>query len=699
MIPVRLLVENFLPYRNPGPLDLTGVHIACLTGHNGAGKSSLLDAMTWALWGKARDGKPSDDELIYHNATDMQVQFEFELGGQRYLVVRKRSKSKRGQTVLELQVQEAESGRWRGLSEATLRATQDKITALLRMDYDTFCNSAFLQQGQADAFTKKAPADRKKILYDILGLAKWEDYEQRAKDQVARLKVELQVLEREIASLDAELRRRPDYEAALTTAREEVVAVAAQLAAAEVEVRNADEARQRVVQLKRDRESLTLRLKQEQTELAGIEAELARLLKQSDPAQVQAAIEQAEARLADLDAAEAQREAVRQQAGELSNLVAALRGENGALEQEGNSLNKRLETLRDATEALCPTCGQPLSEEKRLELVDTLMADRDARRQRWADNGARMKEMQREVSTLETEQRQLDGQLRERPALQRQIADLRGQLGRAEEAAQNRQLHQTRLTRWQAIVAELTEQLTTNQREVGAGEAIVSAAEDKLRAVQQLRFQQTEAQQKLGGAQQALSALDALVERRLQKLNEQQQKGEELRLLDILRVAFGRTGVPAMIIEAAVPEIEENANALLGRMTSGRMTVAFETQRETKQGNVRETLDIQIADELGTRAYEMYSGGEAYRVNFAIRVALSKLLARRAGAELRTLMIDEGFGTQDAQGREHLVDAITAIQADFDRILVITHIEELKDAFPVRIEVRKTDQGSVFELV
>ena len=105
-----------------------------------------------------------------------------------------------------------------------------------------------------------------------------------------------------------------------------------------------------------------------------------------------------------------------------------------------------------------------------------------------------------------------------------------------------------------------------------------------------------------------------------------------------------------------------------------------------------------ISDELGTRPYELYSGGEAFRINFAIRIALSRLLARRAGAQLRSLFIDEGFGTQDARGREQLVAAINSIQDDFDRILVITHIDELKDAFPARIEVTKTPQGSHFTL-
>ncbi|MBT9142336.1 MAG: Nuclease SbcCD subunit C [Dehalococcoidia bacterium] len=90
--------------------------------------------------------------------------------------------------------------------------------------------------------------------------------------------------------------------------------------------------------------------------------------------------------------------------------------------------------------------------------------------------------------------------------------------------------------------------------------------------------------------------------------------------------------------------------------------------------------------------------GESFRINLALRIALSRLLARRAGAPLPTLIIDEGFGTQDAAGRGKLVEAINSIQDDFERIIVITHIEELKDAFPVRIEVTKTDEGSTITI-
>ncbi len=210
-----------------------------------------------------------------------------------------------------------------------------------------------------------------------------------------------------------------------------------------------------------------------------------------------------------------------------------------------------------------------------------------------------------------------------------------------------------------------------------------------------LEAQDSNIKLRLGAAQQELRALEH-AEQKLQEGQKQLNRlVEEVALYQELAAAFGKKGVQALLIESVVPEIEEEANHLLHKMTNGRLSVQMETQRETKSGTVQETLQIIIADEVGPRNYEMYSGGEAFRVNFALRVALSRLLARRAGAQLRTLFVDEGFGSQDSQGRQRLIETINSISQEFDQILVITHIEELREMFPVHIDVRKGQHGSI----
>jgi exonuclease SbcC len=215
---------------------------------------------------------------------------------------------------------------------------------------------------------------------------------------------------------------------------------------------------------------------------------------------------------------------------------------------------------------------------------------------------------------------------------------------------------------------------------------------------QALAAQQKQAQELVWSVKSKLERCSELEIKQKEKVKLLSQAARDEKIYKDLAQAFGKKGIQALLIEMALPEIEAEANRLLGRMTDNRMHVKIETQRETKKGDVIETLDINIADELGTRNYEMFSGGEAFRIDFAVRIALSKLLARRAGAPLPTLIIDEGFGTQDSSGIEKLKEAINSIQEDFDKILVITHIEELRDAFPTRIDVIKTAEGSTLEV-
>lgn len=168
-----------------------------------------------------------------------------------------------------------------------------------------------------------------------------------------------------------------------------------------------------------------------------------------------------------------------------------------------------------------------------------------------------------------------------------------------------------------------------------------------------------------------------------------------IRRRKVLEKACGREGVRVLLIERALPEIEDDANELLGRLTSGEMRITLETQRQLKSSDrLAKTLDIHIADNEGERPYENYSGGEQFRVNFAIRLALSKILAKRAGARLQTQVVDEGFGSQDPNGRQRLIEAINIVQADFKKVLIISHIDEMRDAFPTWISVEKGVNGS-----
>ncbi len=298
---------------------------------------------------------------------------------------------------------------------------------------------------------------------------------------------------------------------------------------------------------------------------------------------------------------------------------------------------------------------------------------------------AQARRAEEEARAVETEWQALESARAVLQHLDREIADLRAQIQTLE-----------------AQLNPLRARHTEASRQLQAAESQTPNTAEAERKLADLRERIAELQKARGGLQQQ-AYLIAKYKRNLAELTARREAiARDIGRFKALENAFGRNGIPSLLIEQALPVLEEEANRILERLTDGQMHVHFRTQapyKDVKRKDMKETLDIIISDAYGQRDYESYSGGEAFRVDFAIRVALARLLAHRAGARLQTLVIDEGFGSQDAEGRQRLLEAIRAVQDDFAKILVITHIEELKEAFPARIEVRKTSRGSQVEVV
>ena len=826
-------------------LDFQGIHLAVLTGENGAGKSSLLDAITWTLWGKARAKR--DDELIYLGQTEMEVEYTFDLGGNVYRVIRKRDASRRGRSDLSFQIEDA--GGWRTLTENNIRATQQKINDLMRLDYDTFINSAFLLQGRADEFTTKPPGKRKEILSEILGLGIYEVYEQRARERAVAKEREVAGIVARIEQIEQELAREPAYRTELAAAQQEAAELSQKLQLAEAEMDALREQHRAINEKQRQLDDLSERLAGAETDIADVAEEIAAakdrieefrvlLTRQTEIEEGVAALKQAResvkdwdrrlqesAKLSDrkyeLDKAfhtaraeieanlreitarldllspkvadlEARREQLAEAQAELDALQALseereanqatltdLREETARLKEQNRQLKVEMDDIKanltrlEQADSNCPVCQRPLDETHRAEVLAQFEQKGKAKGDAFRANQTRLREIGQEQEALQKRITEAERQLRGLAAMQGKVARLKQSVEEAESVAEDLALAQAqqaelqkrldsqefaaevvaaldevkaelaslgydetahqqaradverlghfeeegrilaeaekriaeeekRLEKAQARHTRLLEQTAADRQKIAELEKeTASLAELSARLneasseVNRLQREDRFARDKVAAANQKLNHIAYLAKQRGEQEDELQQAREVQGIYRELQQAFGKKGVQAVLIDSAIPEIEDEVNRLLGRMTDSRMHVRFETQREAKSGDSTiETLDIRISDEIGARDYELYSGGEAFRVNFAIRVALSKVLARRAGARLQTLVIDEGFGTQDGQGRERLVEAISAIRDDFEKIIVITHIDELKDAFPIRIDVWKTPEGS-----
>ncbi|TME38768.1 MAG: SMC family ATPase [Chloroflexi bacterium] len=832
MIPLTLNVRNFMSYTDVHePLRFDGIHVAVLTGDNGHGKSALLDAITWALWGRAR--ARAVDELIHAGASEMEVEFEFELDGDTYRVIRKRQRrGKSGYSDLQFAV--LADGGYKPLTERSVVETERLIERTLRMSYDTFTNSSFIQQGRADSFTTNSPADRKRILAEVLELGYYDELEGRAKERFKTREAELLDERRLAQDWQAEIARRPEYQSELDRLRTELTALeahvgqleeqitlararvtqlesgqqqveetqarlhrfsldrariggalrerqslreqaqsvvaraadiekaAAELDAVQRELELAMQKQSQYLPLERTREAAVRTLVAEQARLEGEVVQRERRLAEirqasAQLASLQLALERVQREAASLAQIEAQHAELQEVVGRAREQAAEKRTINAQLKKEMLELRAHISEL-DAL-STCPTCQRPMDAQHKQRLRDEYVVQGQRLRDEFRAHEGAYRELEAGVSRDEALLASAVATLRNRETIHRRLAQSEAALAQAEEAARQAAVlekelgERQRLLREGAFAADARRELQRVERDIAAlGYDEQRHASSRARAAQlagvdrerqlleqaRLSAEHLDAQivelegnlarlaEECAADEQRLVELRALTQglplerQRLAELTQPQSKldncaflerkqRESLARQDALRreqsvygdlaYAFGRRGVQAMIIETAIPEIEEEANRILSRMTDGRMHVKFETQRDVRSGvGTIETLDIKISDELGTRSYEMFSGGEGFRVNFAIRIALSRLLAHRAGTRLQTLVVDEGFGSQDQDGRDRIVEAIQAIEPEFEKILIITHLEDLRDRFPVRIEVSKTPRGSTYAL-
>ena len=206
MIPLTLELKNFLSYgEQTQRADFKDYSLICLSGKNGHGKSALLDALTWAIWGQARKTTgttKADEGLLRLGQTRMLVSLEFLFAGNTYRVRREFAKTYgKPYSALDFELFDNTTNRFISLTDKTVRATQTKIENLIGLDYETFINTAFLRQGQSNEFSKKSAKERKHILATILGLSKYDALQQQALEKIRQYNEE----KRSIAAIQEQL--------------------------------------------------------------------------------------------------------------------------------------------------------------------------------------------------------------------------------------------------------------------------------------------------------------------------------------------------------------------------------------------------------------------------------------------------------------------------------------------------------------
>ncbi|HXG42582.1 MAG TPA: SMC family ATPase [Dehalococcoidia bacterium] len=197
MRPIRLTLEGFTCYRRRVEVDFSDLDLFAITGPTGAGKSSLVDAMTYALYGQAPRVRNQVRDLISQGAERMRVAFEFESGGRRYRVAR--STARRGHADVQLEEMDPETGQW--LPKADRRVDVNQLVRdIVGMDYEGFVRSVVLPQGRFHLFLAGGREERDRVLEDLLGLDLYRAVMQRANDLAQRAQAQAEELARRLGT-------------------------------------------------------------------------------------------------------------------------------------------------------------------------------------------------------------------------------------------------------------------------------------------------------------------------------------------------------------------------------------------------------------------------------------------------------------------------------------------------------------------
>ncbi len=736
MRPREIKMQYFAKYHEAS-VDLSPVSLAVIVGKNGSGKSSLVDAITIALYGEGTRGGVRDlDNYVTRGRDEFTIQLPFEIGDKTYRVIRSHSK-KRNKTNLDFCVWSG--AEWVDMVEKTTGRTnadvQAKINEVLRIDYKTFVSSSIILQGQSGAFTAMTDAGRKEAFCKILGLDIWDRMLDITKDKQKELRASVKDLEDKEQGIAAVAEGKPRLIDSLATLTAKIDVLALNIENVEstlatyrasagqepvlrsslTEIDNAIASQNRIVegnntqitradkQIKEDEEKVNdcqkvLGRREEVEAAVKADAELAEELARQDTKAREYSTLNDKAINIERGKAKWDKETEKEIAGVEARIESAKK-QTSVMSQVpcvGDTKNScpLLAGAKKAADGLI-VLEWSLNDYKakinpHIESWQTALKERDAV---GYDQGAhdlfkRQLTETRKVSSLKS---QLDSATVRVEDLTKKIAELR-------ESILDLQKKNSEAN---AEISNLQKRKEEIMVKLDGLKEIVDAINGSSEKLTDLRNQQTDANTEIGRVKLSLEQAEKS-EIELGVVREKLQVArDDLAVQDVLSQACNKKGgVPALILENAVPEVERLANNLLDEMTGGRFAVRIDTQVIGKSTHeAQEAFQITVLDCGVDGPYETYSGAERFMIDLSLRVAISKFLAHRAGAEIRLLVLDEGLGACDDDNQQAVMDAIRKVSEEFAITLVITHIEKLQDEFTQRIDVTKDADGSKVKVV
>ena len=671
MLPITMKVNNFTSYIDE-TIDFNeyGSPII-ICGNNGNGKSSIIDMITTALYFRARgtDSRGSGmDDLINKDEKEMIVDFTFQMNNTNYEIIRK--KVRNGSHSLTLLIDGVDQS-------VSIKETQQKINDILKMDYETFMDTVCIGQNNSASFMEKTPDKRKEVFSQILNLDKYDVLEKYTKELKKNVTAKIESISSKVSEKESMVKFKDDYTVKLAEYEKEY----SKLDTKELEKELEDVTKQKIEyeSIKYRNELIIRRRNKLQEQIKYSKYDIDSNIKLRE--ELKTALDQYVDSSDSVEILNKEISEVRESYTSAKEHVASINASLQQLKLELSKVKQKKQKMQDHGIGICESCGQAITEEYKKQYIDGLNSEGN--------------EIVKKAKSLENDKTELIDKANSFAAIGKektqQLNDIHNIITERKNKEYKLTVTAEKISSDEKNLIELEKELEENNK------ADIKELEDKKfndgdikRKISEIRDNQQNYSNKISVLKDRLKMI-AEAEDSVNELKDEQHNLElEKTDYESLVTAFGKSGIQSLIIENTLPDIENEINDILDKLTSGKISISFITQKQAKTKKTAiDTLDIIVHDNGIDRKYESFSGGEKFRIDFSCHVGISKFLTKRADATIDMFILDEGLASQDINARTIFVDSIKMLSDKFKKILIITHIDTIKEAFDNKMFVTK----------
>lgn len=721
MQPLGLYLENFTCYKTTY-INLREISSAIIIGKlnnndhfsNAVGKSSIFKSIEYVLFNYFEDGL---EKIVRDEAEKCNVVFDFSIDGIEYRVSRSRTKKGISDLTLYKKINENpvyhtvvndeiipsfSDKDWKDISGRRASDTEKDLEKITKINIKLFRIFVHFVQNDFSGLTSATPQKRKGILKDALDLSIYPKLEKLAKDKANELQKEI---DRNNTLLNSLVENRfVDADMApqkISLLSQKIVSDNNSLLLINNQI---DEMKSNILLLNSQIQSSDKDYVELQKSFTAQKQEI-EVLKNSLTSfsnKKTSSISDAKKIISDVKGITSSIKSLEEnnfdQITELSNDLDKIKSKTITLNVEVSSLlelNKEL-LLPLPDENYCKHCRQKMSEEHK-------EACRKQVAEQVASNKNILSNKRQQILVLEANAKEINAKLIKMSEDKKRLDALKNNLiSKSKELETKKSMH----NEFSIMVAKF-------ENEIKQKEIILSDVKEKLNKasrdeVEKLNIEVAKLNTSLKEELKKYSELQNSIQiesknkyslelnleneiknrEKIKKIQDELKKVEEDYKIypDIIK-GFSSSGIPNFIINNILGDLQEEANNLLEKLKPG-LQLSFLLEKTTSKDEVKDTLDIIYNINGRQRGFSQLSGAQQFVVNFSLKLALSFLLQKMSGVNIKFLLLDEVDQSLDKAGVDAFSEIVKTFQEDY-KIIVITHNDRLKDKFKDKIIVNQ----------